>query len=110
LAQKLLISALIFVIVGLVLLIIPDPQFRLIFSGGATSGFPTTRFVFNGTFPGNFTGGGGFNFTRGAGTRGASAFGFNTVSILESILGAGLVSVGVVLMVVQMFLTPSKIK
>ncbi len=99
-----------FVLVGLVLLIIPDPQFRLIFSGGA-SGFPTTRFTFgNGTgFSGNFTRGGGFNFTRGSGARGA-LLGFNTASILESILGAGLVSVGIVLIAVEMFLTPSKIQ
>lgn len=94
----------------MVLLIVPDPQFRLIFSGGA-SGFPTTRFTFgNGSgFPRNFTGFGGFNFTRGAGA-GARAFGFNTVSIIESILGAGLISVGVVLIVVEMFLTPSKLR
>ena len=108
--SKLLLCSLIFVVVGMVLLILPDPQFRLIFSGGATSGFPTTRFSFgNGTgFPRNFTG--GFNFTRGAGG-GAfrSALGFNAASIIESILGAGLISVGVVLIVVEMFLTPSKV-
>lgn len=98
---------------GLVLLIYPDPQFRLIFSGGTTPGFSTTRFTFgNGTgFPGNFTGAGGFNFTRGAGGAARAALlGFNTASIIESILGVGLVSVGVVLMVVEMFLTPSKVK
>jgi hypothetical protein len=108
--KKLLLGSLIFVVVGLILLIIPDPQFRLIFSGGATSGFPTTRFNFgNGTgFPRNFT---GFNFTRGTGPGGfrAAALGFNTVSILESIAGVGLISVGVVLLIVEMFLTPSKV-
>ena len=105
-AQKLLIGALIFIVVGMILLIIPDPQFRLIFSGGATSGFPTTRFTFgNGSgFPRNFT---GFNFTRSAGAR-AAALGFNTMSILESIAGVGLMSVGVVLVVVELFLTPGK--
>jgi hypothetical protein len=113
LASKLLLGALVFVVVGLVLMIYPDPQFRLIFSGGATSGFPTTRFdVGNGTgFPRNFTG--GFNFTRGAGAGAAARdalLGFNTASILESILGVGLISVGVVLIAVEMFLTPSKIK
>jgi len=114
LVQKLLLAALVFVVVGLVLLIIPDPQFRLIFSGATPGGFSTTRFIFgNGTgFPRNFTGNGGFNFTRGAGGAAARAafLGFNTGSIIESILGAGLVSVGVVLMVVEMFLTPSKVK
>jgi len=93
----------------MILLIIPDPQFRLIFSGGATSGFPTTRFTFgNGSgFPRNFT---GFNFTRGSGFAGAraAALGFNTMSILESIAGVGLMSVGVVLVVVELFLTPGK--
>lgn len=96
------------IVVGMVLLIIPDPQFRFIFSGGATGGFPTTRFNFgNGSgFPRNFTGG---NFTRGSfpGAR-AAAFGFNTMSILESIAGVGLMAVGVVLVIVQLFLTPSK--
>jgi hypothetical protein len=112
LVKKLLLGALVFVVVGLVLLIYPDPQFRLIFNGGATGGFPTTRFTFgNGSgFARNFTGG-GFNFTRGAGAgRAASILGFNTASIIESILGAGLVSVGVVLIVIEMFITPSKIK
>lgn len=105
-----MLASLVFVVVGLVLLIIPDPQFRLIFSGATPGGFSTTRFTFgNGTIPRNFT---GFNFTRGAGGFAArNAFlGFNTASIIESILGAGLVSVGVVLMVVEMFLTPSKVK
>jgi hypothetical protein len=108
-----MLGALIFVVVGLVLLIIPDPQFRLIFSGATPGGFSTTRFAFgNGTgFPRNFTGAGGFNFTRGASGAARSALlGFNTVSIIESIAGAGLVAVGVVLMVVEMFLTPSKMK
>jgi hypothetical protein len=113
LVSKLLLGSLIFVVVGLVLLIIPDPQFRLIFSGATPGGFSTTRFDFgNGTgFPRNFTGAGGFNFTRGAGAGARGALlGFNTASILESIIGVGLVSVGVVLMVVEMFLMPSKVK
>lgn len=110
--RKLLLGALVFVAVGLVLLIIPDPQFRLIFSGGATGGFPTTFARFNSTdFPRNFTGAGGFNLTRGAGgglgTRDA-LLGFNTASIIESIAGVGLIAVGIVLMAVEMFLLPSK--
>jgi len=109
-----MLGALIFVVAGLILLIIPDPQFRLIFSGATPGGFSTTRFTFgNGSgFSGNFTrGAGGFNFTRGAGAGArASILGFNTASIIESILGAGLVAVGVVLMAVEMFLTPSKVK
>jgi hypothetical protein len=112
LVQKILLAALVFVVVGLVLLIYPDPQFRLIFSGGTAPGFSTTRFtVGNGTgFPRNFTGTGGFNFTRGAGTGAARAalLGFNAASIIESLLGVGLISVGVVLIVVEMFLSPSK--
>ena len=98
-------------VVGLVLLIYPDPQFRLIFSGGTTPGFSTTGFTFgNGTSSfRNFTAG-GFNFTRGAGTGRAALLGFNTASIIESLLGVGLVSLGVVLIAVEMFLMPSKIK
>ena len=110
-ARKLLIGALIVVVIGLVLLIYPDPQFRLIFSGGAT-GLANRGAFGNGTvFNRNFTGG-GFNFTRGAGTGAARAaiLGFNAASIIESIAGAGLVSVGVVLIAIEMFLDPSRIK
>ena len=109
--KKLLLASLVFVAVGLVLLIYPDPQFRLIFSGAGTTGFPTTF-----TFTGNRTafGGGGFpggNFTRGAGRGfGAAAFGFNTVSIIESLLGVGLVAVGAVLIAVEMFMMPARVK
>jgi hypothetical protein len=111
LVRKLLLGALVFVIVGLVLLIYPDPQFRLIFSGGVTSGLSTTRFTFgNGTsFFRNFTAG-GFNFTRTAGVGRAALLGFSAASIIESLLGVGLISLGVVLIAMEMFLMPSKIK
>ena len=109
--RKLLLFALVFVVAGLVLVIYPDPQFRSIFSSASAPGLSTTRFTFgNGTgFPRNFTGAGGFNFTRGAGAR-TAVLGFSTASIIESIIGVGLISVGVVLMAVEMFLSPSKIR
>jgi len=120
LARKLLLVSLIFIVLGLVLLVYPDPQFRQIFSGGGTSGFPTTftgtRFVFNGTtrnftFPGGGFPGGG-NFTR----RGAGAGAFSSLALITtqneiiSLLGAGLVAVGVVFVVIELFLTPSRLK
>jgi len=106
--RKILLGALIFIAVGLVLLIYPDPQFRQIFSGGTASGFPTTRFTFNGTFPSNFTIPGGFrNFTRGAGGAGAGAL-INTNSQIESLLGAGLTAVGAVFVAIDLFLTPAR--
>jgi hypothetical protein len=109
LARKLLLAALIFVAVGLVLLIYPDPQFRLIFSGAGARGFPTTGF----TFTGNRTGAGGFprgNFTRPAGTGVGAVLGFNAVSIIESLLGVGLVGVGAVLIAIELFMMPARIK
>jgi len=111
LSRKLLLAALVFVVLGLIFIIYPDPQFRLIFSRASVPGLSTTRFTFgNGTgFPRNFTGAGGFNFTRGASAR-TAALGFSAASIIESIIGVGLISVGVVLMAVEMFLTPTKIR
>jgi hypothetical protein len=107
LGRKLLLGALVFVVVGLFLLIYPDPQFREIFVGGGTGGFPTTGFRFNGTIPGNFT----FarNFTRGTGAA-ARAFGFSAISVIESLLGVGLVAVGIVFVAIELFLTPTRIK
>ncbi len=109
--KKLLLVSLVFVVVGLVLLVYPDPQFRAIFSGGSTSGFPTTftssRFTFNGTIPGNFTFPGAGNFTRRAGSTAAL---INTNNEIVSLLGAGLVAVGVVFVVVELFLTPGRLK
>jgi len=103
------------VVAGLVLLVYPDPQFRQIFNGGGTSGFPTTRFTFNGTTPRNFTFPGAGNFTfPGARnfTRGAAAVAglINTNSEIESLLGAGLVAVGVVFVAIELFLTPGRMK
>jgi len=112
LGKKLLLVSLVFVVVGLILLVYPDPQFRAIFSGGSTSGFPTTftssRFTFNGSIPrGNFTFPGAGNFTRRAGSTAAL---INTNNEIVSLLGAGLVAVGVVFVVLELFLTPGRLK
>jgi hypothetical protein len=112
LGRKLLLVSLIFVVAGLVLLVYPDPQFRQIFNGGGTGGFPTTfpttGFRFNGTISRNFTFPGAGNFTRGR--VGAAVGLINTNTEIESLLGAGLVAIGVVFVAIELFLTPGRIK
>ena len=107
--KKLLICSVVMVVAGLALIIFSDPQFRLIFSTSGTSGFPTTRsFTFNGTIPT-----GGFNRTTFPGAGGGAAFrgigsSFNATAIIESLVGTGLIGVGVVLVLIDMFLGSSK--
>ncbi|HZW56452.1 MAG TPA: hypothetical protein VFF30_09205 [Nitrososphaerales archaeon] len=102
--KKTLLSSLILVVAGLALLVYADPQFRLIFAGGSTlgSGFPTTRFSFNSTFPRSFN---GTFVPRGSLGSRAAALGFNAASIIESLIGVGLVGVGIVFLVIEMFMT-----
>ena len=97
---------------GLVLLIYTDPQFRLIFSGAGTTGFPTTGFRTNGTFPGGFNGTfRGGNFTRGAGVGALGrVLSFNAASVIESLLGVGLVGVGIVFIAIELFMGPARVK
>jgi hypothetical protein len=106
--KKILLSSLVLIVVGLVLLILPDPQFRLIFgsSGAFGPGGSTTAFRrnFNGTFTGNFTS----TFPRTGAAGRAAAFGFDAVSIIESLAGVGLVAVGVVFVAIELFLGSTK--
>jgi len=122
LGRRILLASLVLIVAGLALLVVSDPLFRTITAG---SGFSPRGSGFSGstifeecrtvtnesvqqclsnngiTFAG--FGGGGGNFT---GVR-SSVFAFNTNSVTEGVGGIGLIAIGSILVLVQLFKMPA---
>ena len=121
--RQILIISLVLIVAGLVLLVVSDPLFRTISSGsgftpggsgfaGGSSIFEECRTVTNETVQQCLSnngisfagfGGGNGNFT---GVR-ASIFAFNNSSVTEGVGGIGLIAIGSVLVLVQVFKMPA---
>ncbi|MDG6997873.1 MAG: hypothetical protein JRN15_02025 [Nitrososphaerota archaeon] len=85
-ARKILLAALILTLCGLALILYQDPQLRLIFSSSQSSS-PASSFA--------------SRFGISSTTSGISIQ-YNAAAIIESLAGAGLVGIGLVLVVVEM--------
>ena len=101
--SKLVVGSIVLIAVGLVLVVIGNPNLRFV-TGTTTPVTTFTRTTFTGTF--NFTGG-TFpgNFTRGAGGAFASTSRVTTAA-LESLAGILLVGAGLLLEVFSIFIRP----
>ena len=121
--RKILLISLVLIVAGLALLVVSDPLFRTISSGsgftpGGSGGFAGSsifeecRTVTNETVQQCLSnngisfagfGGGNGNFT---GVR-SSIFAFNTNSVTEGVGGIGLIAIGSILVLVQLFKMPA---
>lgn len=93
--RKVLAAALILIACGLILILLHDPQFQLIFtssssnlrSGSAGSSFPIA--------------------TSGGVSNGGTTVAYNALDIIESLVGAGFVGIGLVFIAIEIaFRTP----
>ncbi len=92
-AKKILVAALILILFGLMLVLYQDPQMRLVFTP-----------IPSGTTGRSFAGNSGTNaFAPGIGSLATSgtSLAFDSTAIVESLLGAGLAGIGLVLVVVE---------
>ncbi|MDG6904775.1 MAG: hypothetical protein JRN20_03200 [Nitrososphaerota archaeon] len=111
--KKTFILAVIIIVIGVALIVYHDPQFRFAYNAitGTTAKSSTPSST--GGFPGGFTGGfpGGSVVSVGSSSSSqAISTAFSALDILESVLGAGLIGVGLVLASIAMFSIPIKSK
>lgn len=87
--RKVLAAALILIAGGLILILLHDPQFQLIFSSSTSnvrSGSASSSFPFA---------------TAGAVSTGSTTVAYNALDIIESLVGAGFVGIGLVFIAVE---------
>ncbi len=109
--RKVLLSSLVLIVVGLVLVVYADPQFRFILTSLAGGAVQPAR-SFNGTFAFPRSANGTFTRSVRSGNFATfgSGFGFNAFAISESLVGVALISVGLILVGIEMFAKPVTVK